>query len=137
MLVPMRTAALGLLLAVPAVAARSAPDFLSSVVEVACGTSPPLVASTRSSGKEEGPTVNSFNPVADQSRCQSDVLQRFGDDKKTHVGTVKRGQLDCSALGLTPEMDILQFNFHVRVVNSFAAIDCVAKKLYLHALPRT
>jgi hypothetical protein len=109
------------LLLVPAVLARVAPDFLSAEVLVACtGGESGVVASIRSvDGKEEGPSVTSFKPVQlDQSRCQSDVLQRFGDDRKTHVGTVKRGQLDCSALGLTPDMEMLQFNFHVSLVKS-------------------
>jgi hypothetical protein len=109
------------LLLVPAAFARTAPDFLSAEVLVACtGGESGVVASSRSvDGKEEGPSVTSFKPVQlDQSRCQSDVLQRFGDDRKTHVGTVKRGQLDCSALGLTPDMEMLQFNFHVSFVRS-------------------
>jgi hypothetical protein len=37
------------------------------------------------------------------------------------VGTVKRGELDCEALGLDPEMEGLTFNFHVRSTNHCTA----------------
>jgi hypothetical protein len=113
----MRIPLLALLLAC-GVDARNSPPALKNAVAALNCKNPRLAVSGDEAG-DAGPSLSVASKLPANSnsinvKCNKDVISKFDKmDSSASVGTVKRGELDCDALGLAADMEEFTFSFHV------------------------
>jgi hypothetical protein len=113
----MRIPLLALLLAC-SVEARNSPPALKNAVAALNCKNPRLAVSGDEAG-DAGPSLSVASKLPANSnsinvKCNKDVVGKFDKmDSSASVGTVKRGELDCDALGLSADMEEFTFSFHV------------------------